>query len=60
MLPTATMAGCNAIYVALGITKQTAQNWRDKYDFPPSHRWRINVRAVASWLSAHGCAVDWN
>lgn len=51
-------APCAAVYDALSISKQTACNWRNRYGFPCSHKGRISVSEVASWLVSHAVKCE--
>ena len=58
ILPAVATARCAAVYGALSISKQTADNWRRKYGFPRSHNGRISVSDVVSWLVSHAVKCE--
>lgn len=56
--PGAMRAG--AAYRAMGITRQTATNWRRLWGMPATERGRIDSRALALWLAERcDCRIKW-
>jgi hypothetical protein len=56
--PGAMRAG--AAYEAMGITRQTAANWRRSLGLPATVRGRIDSRELALWLMDRcDCRIKW-
>ena len=49
------------VYAALGISRVTARRWRDRHGLPgaASRAHGIDPQALAAWLAARGCRVEW-
>ena len=59
ILPTAPIASAGIVYAAIGASRQRVAGWRSRHGFPASQERKIDVSAVAAWLSNRSVKVFW-